>query len=308
LITGKGSLLNRNLKSFIESLTNVGLTIKSNNNFVPLEITGHISAGDIFLDGSSSSQTVTGFLMALPIFKQNSVLHVNNLKSKPYIDLTLDVLKKFGIEIYNENYQLFKIQGNQTYKSISISCENDWSSASFMIVAGALAGRIEIQNLNFLSKQADISILKVLEQSGCKFTIDKNSLIVENSNLKSFEFDAIDCPDLIPILTILASQCEGVSKICGIDRLFFKESNRAKVIFEEFSKIGINIKLLENCFYIKKSKITGGIIKSHNDHRIAMSAVIISLVCENTIEIDDLQCINKSYPDFLNDFFNIIKK
>jgi len=304
-IDGDGSLKNRTMKMLIEPLIEAGVICNSNNGFIPIQIKGKLKGGNINIDGSISSQVLTGFLMALPLANQDSTIFVKNLNSKPYIDLTIEIISKFGIEIENQNYEIFKIKGNQKYFAKNIDCENDWSSAAFLMVAGAVGGKIEIFGLNLNSKQADKKILDILQKNGANIYTEKNKIIICKNKLNAFNFDATDSPDLFPILAILAANCNGTSKIIGTNRLIHKESNRAEVIKNEFSKLGINIILSNNEMYITGNKIIGAEINSHNDHRIAMAATIASINCCGKIIISNADCINKSYPNFFEDFDNI---
>ncbi len=259
------------------------------------------------LDFSESSQLFTGLLFALPLVEGNSELEIVNLKSKPYIDLTLDVLSKYGIEIENKNYSKFYIKGNQHYKGISAIVEADWSGAAFLAVAGAVGGKIRINNLNEKSFQADRAIVDVLRQVGAKLNFEKNSLIIEKNNLKAFEFNAEDCPDLFPPLVSLAAFCEGESKIFGVSRLYNKESNRALSLQQEFGKLGISISFDNNYMKILGGKIKSATVNSHNDHRIAMATAIAGINSKGKIIIENSEAVNKSYPSFFEDFESICK-
>ena len=298
IFSGAGSLTKRPMQIITDALTQLGVRVKTNNESLPIKIQGPINAGKIVIDGSLSSQLLTGLLIALPLAKGNSIIEVKNLKSKPYIDMTLSIMRYFGVDVENNNYEIFKIKGNQNYKSIKYNIEGDWSSAAFFLVAGAVKEKIEISNLNINSKQADRKIITVLEKAGAKITVKDKSIIVERDELNSFKFDATDCPDLFPPIVCLASQCKGTSIIKGVSRLAHKESNRAKSLKQEFAKIGISISLENDLMYITGAKTKSGIINSHNDHRIAMAGGIMNLFCNNEIKIENKEVVNKSYPNF----------
>ena len=298
--SGAGSLTKRPMQIITDALTQLGVNIETSNGLLPIKIQGPIKPTEIIIDGSLSSQLLTGLLIALPLANGNSTVKVKKLNSKPYIDMTLSIMKHFGITIENNNYKVFNIKGNQKYKPTKYNIEGDWSSAAFFLVAGAVKGKIEIKNLNADSKQADKEILTVLEKAGAKISIRTNSIIVEKNFLNSFEFDATDCPDLFPPIVCLASQCEGTSTIKGISRLTHKESNRAKVLKQEFANIGINIKIEADLMHITGAEIKSGTINSHNDHRIAMAGGIMNLFSNNEITINNKEAVNKSFPDFFN--------
>jgi len=299
---GEGSLLKRPMKDLEEFLPKFGVTCKTNNGFLPIHISGKLHGGNVKLDGSKSSQYLSGLLMALPLCIEDSVLEVSNLTSKPYIDITLDVLEKFGIEIENQNYSRFTIRGNQTYKlkEKAFVVEGDYSGAAFWFVAGAISNqKITIQGLQKDSVQADRAILLLLEKVGTKLFWNADILTIEKQIISSFEFDANDCPDLIPALVVLAAACHGTSRIAGANRLKHKESNRAMVLQKEFGGLGLKIEI-ENDFLIVygTGKLNSGTIDSHNDHRIAMAGAIASYLTDSGINIKHADAVSKSYPDF----------
>ena len=244
--------LNKRPALVVETLSLFGVKAADNGGFPPVSVcglSGQLSGGFADIDCSLSSQVLSGLLLALPAAKGNSEIKVNNLKSKPYIDLTIDLIEKFGCEIINRDYNWFGINGGQKYKSPEIiEAEGDWSSASFLLVAAALSrGSVEVENLNIDSKQGDKAIIEVL--SACGFKIEaagKNTIFLSRDNSRSllspFEFDASDCPDLFPPLVALASGCCGVSLIHGVERLRHKETDRELALIEEFTKGGIDIK------------------------------------------------------------------
>lgn len=306
-ISGIGSLLIRPVSMIEKPLISLGVKFESRDGFLPVQIQGPLNGGSATIDGSLSSQFLTGLLMALPLTEKDSFLNVTHLQSTPYIDMTLEIMEHFGVKIINENYQVFKIRGNQNYISKPYVVEGDWSNAAFHLVGGAISGRVEITGLTPNSKQADVAILKALDLAGAFLEIADHSILVKKSELKSFEFDATHCPDLFPPLAVLAAASMGTSKIKGTNRLIHKESNRAIVLQSELGKIGINIKLENDVMIIYGETIKGGIIDSNNDHRIAMAGTIASLISKNPITIQQAEAVNKSYPDFYKDF-EILRK
>lgn len=301
IINGKGSLLNRPMHWLNENLPQMGLSITLNKKLLPIEIKGHLKGGNYTVDGSLSSQYISGLLMALPLCKDDSTLRVTNPKSIPYIDITLQILKHFGISITHQNHEEYKIRGSQKYMLIhdNYQIEGDYSGAAFWIVYGLLNDGITITNLNPNSVQADKAILEVVDLVGGSYNWNNNNLNIVPGELKPFHFDATHCPDLFPILVTLAAAITGKSIISGTKRLVHKESNRTMVLIEEFSKLGLSISEKNEQLVINgKGKLNSGNINSNNDHRIAMAGAIASFLSPHGIYISNPSCVNKSYPEF----------
>ncbi len=305
-ITGKGSILSRPVDMVVKPLTEMNVAVESTGGFLPVMVKGPLKGGSIIADGSVSSQFITGLLMALPVVGTDSILTVENLVSKPYIDLTVSLLSEFGIEIVNNGYRSFKIPGQQKYRSGSYNVEGDWSGAAFIMVMGALSGPVEIFGLNLASTQADKSIYYALSLAGAKIRQASSSIIVSAGRLKGFEFDVSDCPDLAPPLAVLALACKGKTVLRGTRRLLAKESNRSKALHETLSALGANITTGENTIEIEGGiELKGGSVNSFNDHRIAMANTVAALLCREPVIIEEMESINKSYPGFINDFVNL---
>ena len=300
-LVGANSLKKRPMFMIGEALSQLGVKCKSTGGFLPLTIQGPIAGGKCEIDGSISSQLLTGLLMALPLAAKDSEIKVNNLKSRPYIDMTLQLLKSFGINITNSNYSLFQIPGNQKYTPGSYTVEGDWSGGAFLLVAGAINGQLRINGLRRDSAQSDLLVIKALEMAGANMIISDEHIDISKSKLKPFDFNATDSPDLFPPLVALASYCEGVSTIKGVSRLVFKESNRAQTLKEEFGKMGVKIDLNDDLMHITGSRPQGVKVESHEDHRIAMAIAVASLGATGKVSIRDSQCVAKSYPGFFDD-------
>ena len=308
MISGKGSLETRPLTFFEETLPKFGVHIQSNNGLIPLEIEGPMKGAEIDLDGSQSSQYLSGLLMALPLIKDESRLHVENLNSLPYVQMTLNTLRKFGIEILHQNYEEYIIRGNQQYIPTTYTIESDWSSASFWLVASALGMNIQITGLSMTSLQADKQILDAFEAANCIVGYKENTIRMDGRNRKPFKFDATHCPDLFPALVTLACLCDGRSEIKGVNRLKHKESDRGIVLQEEFANIGVIIVLDDDIMHIHgKTSIEGGKVNSHNDHRIAMCFAVAALYADNSVEIDGAEAVAKSYPQFWEHLEGLIR-
>jgi 3-phosphoshikimate 1-carboxyvinyltransferase len=339
-INGTGSLLTRPMDFFDEILPQLGVKMKSNNGKLPLTIQGPLMPRDIEIDGSLSSQFLTGLLMAYAASPLASLqktvgtrlsvtIKVNNLKSKPYIDLTLDVMKKFGLLVpenrnYEEfifNYEASKIPlpdiafGAPSPKLWSVgdkptateggegvyTVEGDWSGGAFLLVAGAIAGSITVKGLDPVSTQADKKILEALKDSGCRLSIRDSEIEVVRPpfGLKPFHFNATDCPDLFPPLVALAAYCPGKSVIEGVSRLAHKESNRGITLQREFGKMGVAIELQDDLMIINGGYgLKGAVVHSHHDHRIAMATAVAAIKAVGETTIEQADAVNKSYPDF----------
>lgn len=305
-LIGAGSLENRPMTDLAEILPQIGIEFKAQNNRIPIHINGQIQGGKITIDGSSSSQYLSGLLMALPLAGQHSEVEVTNLNSIPYIEMTLDLMSQFGVEVSHQNFKTFKIRGNQTYTGTDYTVEGDWSGAAFWVVYGALKGPVKITGLNPHSLQADREILSVIESSGGKYEWIDQDLHIFRSILNPFTFDATNCPDLFPALVVLAAGINGESQITGVERLKHKESDRGAVLKKEFNKLGLDIQIDGN-----KMKVSGtgslmsNEIDSHNDHRIAMAASISAILTPDGVSINDAEAVNKSYPEFWDQFQNL---
>ena len=300
-MVGANSLKKRPMFMIEEALNQLGVKCTSTGGFLPLTIQGPIVGGKIEIDGSISSQLLTGLLMALPLAAKDSEIKVNNLKSKPYIDMTLQILRSFGITIHNTGYNLFKIPGNQKYMPHSYTVEGDWSGGAFQLVAGAINGQLTIKGLRTDSMQSDMAIIKALEKAGAQMKISESQIEISKSRLKAFEFDATESPDLFPPLVALASFCDGVSTLKGVSRLIYKESDRATALKDEFGKLNIGIEIKDDLMSVTGGKPQGARVESHDDHRIAMAVAVASLGAAGRVFIRDSQCVAKSYPGFFDD-------
>ena len=301
VINGEGSILKRPQVFFEDHLTQLGVQVESNNGFLPLKIKGPLIGGKLVVDGSMSSQFLSGLLMALPLIKADTNLTVKNLKSVPYVKMTLETIKTFGIEIDNKSFEEFYIKGNQEYTSSKYAIESDWSGASFWLVASALGHDVKVLGLTLDSQQADLELLNALTIANCGVVADETGIRINGSNRKAFSFDATHCPDLFPALVAFASFCEGKSKILGVRRLKNKESDRGEVLKEEFGKLGVTIELDDDLMVIEgSSSMKSTKVNAHNDHRIAMCLAIAAINLEGEMEITGAESVKKSYPDFWN--------
>jgi len=313
-ITGEGSIMTRPLDMMVDPIEQLGAKITTTNGKLPLTVQGPLRGGKITADGSLSSQFITGLLNALPLAKNDTFLKVTDLQSIPYVDMTLSVLKAFGIEIENRNYKEFHIKTPQTYRAVGYHVEGDWSGASCLLVAGAIAGEITVGNLNPDSVQADRAILEALEFAGADISWNENSVTVRKSALKAFDFDATHCPDLFPALAALAAYCPGSSSITGTNRLTHKESDRAATIAGELGKLGVNIDISRRNIMTVTGPLAYPpatepvVVSSHNDHRIAMAAATVALGMGGEVEITQAEAVDKSYPAFWEDLSKVTQQ
>ncbi len=304
-MTGQGSLLNRPMEATAKSLQALGVQCTTTKGKLPLYLKGPLKGGHVHIDGSQGSQVLTGILLAAPLAKSDLHLHVRHLKSKPYIDLTIDMMKKFGVTTVHEDYQYFFVRPGQTYNACAFHVEGDWSGAAFFLVAGAIAGEVIVENLRMESSQGDKRVLEALEASGAELSFTTGGIRAAKSEQKSFSFDATDCPDLFPPLAALAAHCSGTSRIKGVSRLQSKESDRAASLTDVFSTMGIEIRVEQDILYIKGGKPKTARVHAHGDHRIAMAAAVCALNGQGPVSIDQAEAVNKSYPGFFNDLAKI---
>ena len=298
-INGHGSLTTRPMNFFEEVLPRLDVKCNTQEGKLPLHIQGPLKAKNITIDGSLSSQFLTGLLMAYGSVAEDVTITVKDLKSKPYIALTLQLMEQFGVKVTEEKFEQFHFGKKQSYQAGDYTVEGDWSGAAFLLVAAAVAGKAEVHHLNTQSAQSDKAILEALEKAGAYLLPGMFTMIVEKNQLNAFDFDATDCPDLFPPLVALAANCTGTTKIIGVNRLAHKESDRGKTLQEEFGKMGIEIALHGDEMLIHGGTgIKGAHVHSHNDHRIAMACAVAALTADGPVVVENAEAINKSYPEF----------
>ena len=308
-IEGKGSLLKRPMHFFDTIFPKLGIEIQSQSGYLPIQIKGPLKPANIEVDGSLSSQFLTGLLMAYAATDStNAVIEVQDLKSKPYIDLTLSVLNAFGWKVQHQDYKRFEFLAHPPLAAhIDYTVEGDWSGAAFLLVAGAIAGPITVKGLQLNSTQADKAVMKALKSAGATININEHTINIGpakdsagmTSQLRGFEFDATDCPDLFPPLVALAAVCDGITILHGVSRLAHKESDRGLTLQTEFAKLGIRIELIQDRMMVYGGTgIHGAEVFSQHDHRIAMACGVAALCADGPITITDAEAVNKSYTDF----------
>lgn len=304
-IKGEGTLCHRPMSMMVEPLKELGVSVRDGGGRLPIEVCGPLRGGKVTVDGSMSSQFVTGLLIALPLAMEDTTIEVRGAVSTPYIDMTLETLERFGVEVmYNEgDYSQFYIEGGQEFQPVDYTIESDWSAAAMIMVAAAIAGEVTLNNTSTLSRQADTAICRALERAGASLIIEESSITVSHRKLEAFNFDATNCPDLFPALVALAAASEGVSTISGVGRLRGKESDRGEVLREEYAKlcIEIDIDYDEDTMSIVGGEPHASAVDSHDDHRIAMSLAVTALRLDEDVEIRNRECVAKSYPSFFDD-------
>lgn len=300
---GRGNLGKRPLTTYFNIFDDQGIRYSYKEYELDLGVEGQLEAGTFEVEGNISSQFITGLLFALPLLKDDSkIIITTDFESKGYIDLTLSCMKDFGIEIINNNYKEFIIKGNQKYISRDYRVEGDYSQAAFYLSANALGNNVLVRDLDLNSLQGDKEVIDILERMGVSFEIKKDGEI--KNKLTSTVIDGSQCPDIIPVLTAVASLSKGTTEIINAGRLRIKECDRLLAITTELSKLGADIKETENGLIINgKIELQGGVeVWSWKDHRIAMTLAIVSTRCRESIIIRDYECVAKSYPKFFDDF------
>ena len=285
--TGKGRLSQRPFTPYYEIFDKQGINYVAEHGGLPLTVKGRLSPSRYEIVGNVSSQFISGLMFVLPFLEGNSEIAVTTpLESKDYIDLTMDCLKAFGVEIMKKDARNYIIKGPQKYSSTNYTVEGDFSQGAFWLVAKSLGQKIEISGLENNSKQADRVILSIIEQ-------------FERSEPQNREIDVSQCPDLVPIVSVLGALTPGTTYIINGARVRLKESDRLKAMATELRKIGADIEETSDGLIIQgKSSLRGGVLSSWNDHRIAMALAIASLFCEQDVTIENAQVVNKSYPTF----------
>ena len=341
-ITGEKTLPGRPLKGAADMMASFGVLLASENArsnafndvFVPLTVKNNLVPGKAEISGKDGSQLISGLLTALPLTAKNSTLYVEDPKSIPYMFITVDVLGKFGIRIQSEmegddiflqtqdwghcSQITFKVKGNQQLKAADLAIEGDWSAAANFLVAGAIFGSLDLDGLDTASLQADLSIMDILTEAGASLSRldEEKTLHVQRAPLNAFHFDLNQCPDLFPIVAVLAAFCQGESRLVGVNRLAGKESDRGKAVADMLTQMGVENRIEDDEMIIRGQSLQqrlltgnllrGGSYTSLHDHRMVMALKVASLGADGPVTIDDEACVAKSFPSF-HEIFNKIK-
>lgn len=302
--TGQGRLIDRPLAQYYEIFEEQNIKYANENGKLPLKIEGRLSPGEYRIKGNVSSQFISGLLFALPLLEGDSKIIITTpLESKPYVELTIQMLKYFSINIENNEYKEIIIKGNQKYIAADYSVEGDFSQAAFWLAAGTLGADVACMGLNINSLQGDKVIMNIIEQMGGKILIENDRVQALPSQTNGRVIDVSQCPDIVPVLAALAALSNGTTEIINAGRLRIKESDRLRAISCELNKIGADVEERPEGLIIKgKKTLRGGLVSSWNDHRIAMALAIASVKCTEPVIIKDADCVKKSYPGFWEDF------
>lgn len=341
-MSGEGTLTRRPLKGARDIMGAFGVRLETISGtgqesfsevHVPLTISGKLEGGKVTVSGSGGSQLISGLLMALPLLQEDTIIRLTEPKSIPYLFITMDVLKAFGVKIWcdmeggpefaesqdwNDCTEIvLHIKGGQSYKATNMDIEGDWSSAANFLVAGAIFGKVNVSGLDTKSLQADLSIMDILMEAGASLSQmgddDPRGVIhVQKAPLNAFDVDANNCPDLFPIVAILAAFCLGTSRIAGVGRLANKESDRAQAILSMLVQLGVKARISGDKMIIEGHSLAqrcltdhllkGGNYTSSHDHRMVMALKVAELGADGPIVIDDIECVSKSFPTFMDLF------
>ncbi len=296
---GRGKLMQRPNDALFSAFGEHGFRAEQSENIVAR---GKLTAGEYRIRGDISSQYISGLLMALPVLDGDSKIVLTTPPvSVPYIDITLEVLKNFGIEISKTDYGYF-VKGNQKYIDDGFKPEGDWSNAGYFLALGGINGSVTVRRLNKNSIQADGIVYDILKLAGAEVSWEKENLTVRKKELKAFVFDAKNCPDVVPISAVIAACAKGVSVIKNVERLRIKESDRIESTVSMLASFGIRSEYSEGNLYVYGGTPREGNVDSFNDHRIVMSAAVLASVAEGSSVISGAEAVNKSYPTFFEDF------
>ena len=305
--TGQGRLLERPMEIYARLFHNQGLAFVQDSKGIRIQ--GALKPGDITIEGNISSQFISGLLFALPLLSKESTITVlKPYESRSYVELTLEMLRNFGIRIEKIHQTKYHIPENQTYQAQTLPVEGDYSQAAFFSVLATLQGKLTLTNLKQDSHQGDKSILDLLKKAGAKLMIQKDSIQIEHHELHAQTIDLADCPDLGPILCVLASFCPGTTHFIHAGRLRIKESDRVQAMETELKKWGVAIQTTEDTITIhgkREYDCQNVVIDGHNDHRIVMAMTIFGLCAQTACIIEGAQAITKSYPTFFEDIEKI---
>jgi 3-phosphoshikimate 1-carboxyvinyltransferase len=308
-VTGRSRLMERPMKDYLDALRARGAQITTNEEEILLK--GPMRGGIYEFPGNISSQYISGLLMTLPLLKENSEIRLTTeLESRPYVEMTIEVMKSFGVSVEKQGSRAYGIPGNQRYRPAQYTIEGDYSAGAYFLVAGALGCNVDCAGLAKDTSQGDKKIIEIIEScGGSVFWKDDGSVQASGGRLGGLTVDIKDCPDLAPPLAVLLSFCEGESSIVGAGRLKMKESDRLRSISEALNGLGANISVGEDRLVITGvTELDGGTVYPHNDHRIAMAGALAFIKSRKPVKVLDPDCVNKSYPNFFNDFCKVSKE
>ncbi|MEI6875540.1 MAG: 3-phosphoshikimate 1-carboxyvinyltransferase, partial [Spirochaetota bacterium] len=313
-LLASGTLARRPVSMVVDPLRALGAGCETSGGLPPVTVRGPLAGGTVRVDGSESSQFLTGLLIALALAPKDSVVEVEGLASRGYVDLTIDTMRAFGaVATRSVDFARFEVPGGQRYVARDFAVEGDWSGAAFLLVAAATSGEgrgLSVPGLNRASMQPDRAIVAALDAAGAQvedIAGEAGLLVRRCASLRAFDFDARECPDLFPPLVALAASCEGQSRFRGVSRLRAKESDRAAALAEVFGAIGIEVAVEGDELLVRGGRVRGGRASSWGDHRIAMALAVASLVAEGPVVIEGSECVAKSWPSFFEDLDSVAR-
>lgn len=303
-LDGDRRMRERPLADLLECLTQMGVHAVPayHNGCPPIDIESKgVPGGDVKLAGNNSSQYLTSLLLSAPYFQNDTnILIEGNLTSKSYADITLDIMKTFGITVENDNYLKFRVKSNQAYKAQAYQIEGDWSSASYFLGAAAVTGGdITLSGVDPDSVQGDAKFPDVLGEMGCEVKKSGDSLQLKGNSLQGITVNMNNMPDVVQTLAVVALFAKGETVIEGIGNLRIKETNRIEALANELGRLGAEVKAGEEFLVIRPGEYQGAEIETYNDHRMAMSFAVAGLKIPG-VKIKDPKCVEKSFPDFFS--------
>ncbi len=303
-LKGGPSLSKRPVGPLVNGLRQLGVKCDSTGGLPPVTVKGNgrLPGGDAAIPGDISSQFVSAILIATPRGEKDTTLRLTTgLESRPYVELTMEVQRIFGVSVESsDDMEEFRIE-RQSYRPADVTVERDWSAAAFLLGAGALAGRVTVEDLNMRSSQADTAIIGILNEMGATIADNGDSITVEKAPLSGIELDLSDFPDLFPVVASLCAAASGRSMLSGLKRLRIKESDRVAAIMGGLEGMGVKCELIGDVLKIEGGSSRGCFVDPWGDHRIAMAFSILGLAAEGETTILNVECVSKSYPGFWGD-------
>jgi len=300
-LTAGHSLSRRPMGPLLDALSSLGVDVHSEAGYPPITVCGkgEISGGETMLPGHVSSQFVSALLLVAPMMRSPLTIRVTtHLQSWPYVRMTMDAMESFGVKASASPGRDAFTAPTGRYRASKVNVEGDWSSASYLLAAGAVGGEVTVGNLDAGSSQADTAMLDILSRMGAELTVRGDEVTCSRSQLKAVNVDFSDCPDLFPIVSALCSVAEGTSVLTGLERLRLKESDRVAAMAEGLTRMDAEVAEDGVSVRITGGTVRGAELNPYNDHRIAMSLGVLASAAEGDTTILDAGCVTKSYPGF----------
>ncbi len=300
--TGDSSLCSRPMKPLLDALGELGAEVTSENGGAPFIIKGPVSGGDVHIRGDVSSQFISALLISAPLGKTDTRVHLTtSLTSKPYVNMTISAMKKYGVSVETTD-DGYLVRSGQVFSPVDIQVGGDYSSAAFLFAAAALIGEITVSGLDPADPQGDQVVISILETFGAEVVREGEEVTVRKADLTAADIDFSNAPDLFPIIAVLASQAEGTSRLYGAAHLRFKESDRIMSTVRFLQSMGADISETEDgCIVMGSAELSGANVTTYGDHRIMMAAAVVGLIAQGETTIDDAGCCAVSYPGFVKD-------